>query len=241
MRAALSFLTVLPVGRAPVLIDRGTLLAFPLVGMIVGLCWWLTAVVGLWAWQPLVAATLVLAVDVLVSGGLHVDGVADVADAVASGRDRESVGEVLADPRVGGIGAAALITTFLLRLATISLLVTIREPALLVVVPIVGRAGMVVALAAMPRTEGSLASDFVAHARGPIAGAVTLVSVALASTIGAVGAGAVRASVASVAGLAAAALMAVWWRHRYGFASGDGVGTSGVAAETVTLLTLAVG
>lgn len=119
MRSALAFLTTLPVGGYHAEIRRGTLIAFPFAGMVLGLSWWAAAMVGARVWGPVIAASIVLVVDLGVTGGLHLDGLADVADGVGSQRRGDALREVLGDPRIGAIGAATLATALLLRFAAI--------------------------------------------------------------------------------------------------------------------------
>lgn len=238
MRSALAFLTTVPVGHRATAIRRATLVAFPVVGLALGLSWWATATVGAWVWGPVVAASTVLVVDLVLTGGLHLDAVADVADGVGSRRRGEDLRAVLADPRIGAIGAAALGTVLLVRFAAIAESVTDGRAVALILVPVVGRVGMVLALATLPQTAGSLTADLVEMARGAVAvTAVAALGVA-AVVIGLAGAGLFHVVAAAVLGVAVAAGLAGYWRTRHGFASGDVVGAAGVLAETVGLLVL---
>lgn len=239
MRSALAFLTTLPVGGYHAEIRRGTLIAFPFAGMVLGLSWWAAAMVGARVWGPVIAASIVLVVDLGVTGGLHLDGLADVADGVGSQRRGDALREVLGDPRIGAIGAATLATALLLRFAAILSLVTDGHAAVLVLVPIVGRVGMVLALATLPRTPGSMTDNLVDLARGPATASVVAVLAVGAMAIGLAWAQPVRTIVAAALGLAVAVGLAVAWRRRHEFGSGDVVGAAGLLAETVVLLALA--
>src|ERR1700693_1278895 len=102
-RAAIRFLTILPVrgGDAP----PGKAAAFfPLVGAMLGAAgagvYSLTAM----AFPASIAALATVAFWIAVSGVLHEDGLADVADAVRAGRPRERVLEILKDSRIGAFG-----------------------------------------------------------------------------------------------------------------------------------------
>ena len=109
---ALQFLTRLP---APAVRDfQADDLArsaawFPLVGLLLG---GLLALLGLAVrpFDPWLAALLVLLAWVWLTGGLHLDGLADTFDALgAAHRDRERFLQVLSDPRVGSFGVIALV------------------------------------------------------------------------------------------------------------------------------------
>lgn len=238
MRAALGFLTILPVGRGQVGIGgRGILLAFPLAGLVVGFGWAAAGVVGLRWWSPFVAAGLVLCIDLLLTGGLHVDAVADVGDAVASRRPPDTVREVLSDPRVGGVGAGLLVVVLLLRFASLAAVIESSTLAL-IAVPVVGRAGMVAALGAMPASRGSLASDLVEPARGGAWIVAAVMALLVTTGLALPAFGVLRGVVAAVAGVGTAGIIGAGWRVRYGFASGDAVGAAGLVGETVALLAL---
>ncbi len=114
LRLALTTLTVLPV-RGPARLDRetagvamrlaplvGVVLALPLAGVLLG---------GerLTSGPPLLACTLVVALHALATRGLHLDGLADLADGLGSYGPPERAREVMKAPDVGALGAAALV------------------------------------------------------------------------------------------------------------------------------------
>lgn len=116
LRLALALLTRLPVGRIadPVPPLAAAAWAYPLVGMIAAalpaLVFW--AASGL---PPMMAALLALAVGALVTGGLHEDGLADVADGFGGGATRARKLEIMKDSRIGSYGALALMLALGLR------------------------------------------------------------------------------------------------------------------------------
>lgn len=88
---------------------------FPFVGLAIGLA---MASLHLWLSPHLpvgIVAMLAVLFTVLVTGGLHEDGLADVADAFGGGRDREQILTILKDSRVGSYGAIALIFSIVSR------------------------------------------------------------------------------------------------------------------------------
>lgn len=119
LRAALMMLTRLPVaGQADV---GGGARAFAIVGALVGLAG-LVPLVGLGTLVPPAAAILAVAAMAIVSGGLHLDGLADTVDAlVAVGP--EAAERARKDPAIGAGGAVALILVLGLEVATLTLLV----------------------------------------------------------------------------------------------------------------------
>lgn len=121
---ALSFLTLVPIGRVVALdagdVARGVVL-FPVVGAGLGA---LTGgiAVTLHPWLPAFsAAGVALAAVVLLTGALHVDALADTFDA-AGGGSRERALEVMRDSRLGSFGVSALALDLLLKVGAIAAL-----------------------------------------------------------------------------------------------------------------------
>jgi adenosylcobinamide-GDP ribazoletransferase len=121
---ALSFLTIVPVGRITALdardVARGTLL-FPLVGAGIGA---LTGgiALALHPWLPaFTAAGIAVAVAVLFTGAMHVDALADMFDA-AGGRTRARALEIMRDSRLGTFGVSALVLDLLVKVGAVSAL-----------------------------------------------------------------------------------------------------------------------
>ena len=118
VQVAMMLLTRLPAGQlhAPIPSLGQSAWAFPLVGLAVG---GLAALVLLLGYAlhlpPGVAAGLALLVGVLATGGLHEDGLADLADGFGGGQSRERKLEIMRDSRIGSYGTLALILSLGLR------------------------------------------------------------------------------------------------------------------------------
>src|SRR5713226_885335 len=125
LAAALTFLTRIPLGRRLVLDGDDVARAgpaFPLVGAGIG-----AAVGGIAAalahpLSPLLAVALALAVGALLTGALHLDALADTADALGA-RSRERALEIMRDHAVGAYGAVAIALDLLIKGAALSVLV----------------------------------------------------------------------------------------------------------------------
>jgi adenosylcobinamide-GDP ribazoletransferase len=127
--AAVAFLTRIPVGRVVTLgpddVGRGVVF-FPFVGAAVGALAGL-AVEGLDGPLPaLVAGGLGVAVTLVLTGALHLDGLADTADAFGAG-DRERRLEIMRDSRTGSFGAAAIAVAVLVEAAALGGLAVERD------------------------------------------------------------------------------------------------------------------
>ncbi|MGB4075047.1 adenosylcobinamide-GDP ribazoletransferase [Pseudomonas sp.] len=140
---ALQFLTRLPVRLAgmpaPQQVGR-SLLWYPLVGLLIGLLLLLAAQQLLGDSAVLLQAALLLAVWVGVSGGLHLDGLADSADAWVGGfGDRARTLEIMKDPRSGPIAVVVLVLLLLLKFAALVALLESGSGLLLLLVPWLAR------------------------------------------------------------------------------------------------------
>jgi len=140
---ALRFLTIIPVPArwaAPhydVKPDL-SLLFYPLVGLLLGLLL-LGVCVFSGIFSPALQALFVVMVWVLLTGGLHLDGVADSADAWLGGHgDRERTLAILRDTSVGVAAVLALILTLALKVLLLAELMDLKLQAI-VIAPIIGR------------------------------------------------------------------------------------------------------
>ena len=99
----------------------GSMVYFPLVGAAVGGLMALAAWLGhLLTGSYLAAAALAVLVDVLVTGGIHMDGLGDTCDGFFSGRERDRILEIMHDSRMGTFGGLGLMLTLLLKFAFIA-------------------------------------------------------------------------------------------------------------------------
>lgn len=152
---ALQFLTRFPTPRLHEVAERDTamsLLFYPLIGALMGaVLWWVDGLLQPLALNSALHAALILALWVWLSGGLHLDGVADCADAVAGGRgDRERMLALMKDP---GNGTAAVLQLVLLLLLKWAALITILHnglAVLLVAVLALGRGSVLFLFATTP-------------------------------------------------------------------------------------------
>ena len=117
---------------------------FPLVGILIGLI--LIGVNSILQWISLdsfLSNGIILTFWVFLSGGLHLEGFADMVDGFSGGRDQEAIIRIMKDGAVGAKGAIALILLILLKFLLLnSLSVSIRMETLLLA-PVMGRWAMV--------------------------------------------------------------------------------------------------
>lgn len=164
---ALSLLTRIPIPKLPTLeaADFGrSSLFYPLVGLLIG------AILCLPIWflpnaDPLVLAAIVTVLWAAITGGLHLDGVADSADAWLGGLgDLEKTHRILKDPLVGAAGAIALSATFLLKFAALTVLIKLQLWWLILCAPALGRNFVLLLFLTTPYVRATgLASTTVNH------------------------------------------------------------------------------
>jgi adenosylcobinamide-GDP ribazoletransferase len=253
LRASLGLFTVVPVrargqlgqGEAAAALRwlpvTGLLVALPAAGLLLA-----AETGGHGGPRRLLAATLAIAATGLLTGGLHLDGLADTADGLGSRRQREQALALMRRSDVGPFGVAALVFTLLAQVAALaSLPPGFPAAAALVTAAVTGRVAVV--LATGPGSPSARPDGFGSLVTGA-AGARTRVMVALALLAGATAAGALagggplaaREAAAVAAGLAAAELLRRTAVRRLGGLTGDVYGALIETAATAALLLLAL-
>ena len=163
--AAIRFLTILPLPGGANPGERvlgGALPFFPVVGLLIG------AVIagadwGLGRIFPIgVTSVFTVIFLIAVSGGLHIDGLADTADGFFSARPREGILAIMKDSRTGPMGVAAVVCVVALKIALIASVTGPWRWWVLMITPLAGRCALLVHLALLPyvRPEGGLAGIF---------------------------------------------------------------------------------
>ena len=155
--AALQFLTILPVKRNFTNPQMGRATAyFPVIGLIIG-----AILLGLHYLLDFllpggVVNVLLLATLVILSGGLHLDGLADTIDGLAGHRTPEHRLEIMHDSRIGGIGAVGLFMVLIIEYVALNSIPGKWMPFSLLLAPTVSRWAMVNSIFAYPyaRPEG---------------------------------------------------------------------------------------
>jgi adenosylcobinamide-GDP ribazoletransferase len=250
-RVALSLFTVLPAGAGRDLGEGAAARAaywLPAVGLLLGavaaggmvLVRWGGADPG----RQLLGAAVAVALLGGLTGGLHLDGLADTADGLGS---RRPAGEALAIMRrsdVGPLGVAALVLVILVQVAALAALPRGRPAAAgLVLAAVTGRVAMLLATgapAARPGGFGALVAGRT-WAAGRVAGAAALLAAALGGGLLAGGwPAALRALVAALAGLLAGNGLRAVARRRLGGMTGDVFGAVNEVAVAATLLVLVI-
>ncbi len=235
-RLAGAFLTVLPVARGlempPERLGR-SMAFFPAVGLVIGLALLvLDWALGVFLPRAVLDCLLIL-VLVVATGALHLDGIADLVDGLAGGKDREGVLRIMKDSRVGAVGAVGLVMVLLLKYLSLVNVPLEHKSAALLFMPATGRWIQVVLAAYCPyiRPGGGTGSAFVDNVGGreTLLASVTLLAAAVICF------GVTGFFILVVLGLAALALIR-YFEKRLGGVTGDVLGASTEIVEVFTLL-----
>lgn len=231
---ALQFLSCLPIRLpgmpAPQELGR-SLLFYPLVGLLFGALLW--ALNWLLLGTPsLLHAALLLSAWVLLSGALHLDGLADSADAWLGGfGDRERTLTIMKDPRSGPIAVVTLVLVLLLKFAALLVLIEQQHSLFLMIVPLIGRSAMLGLFLTTPYVRAGGLGQALADHLPRLAGKRVLAVSALACVL--------IAGFSGVWALVLAGGMFVWLRQvmlrRLGGMTGD---TAGAMLELLEMVVL---
>jgi len=240
-RTAVAFLTRIPVSReresSAARIGRSTLW-FPAVGLFVGASHLLTLTLLDGLLPSSIVAICILIVDVLLTGGLHMDGLADTADGFGGGWTKTEVLDIMRDHAIGAYGAMALILFLALKATLIATIIDAPDRVpLFLAAPVVGRWSSVVLSFALPyaRTHNEsvgAASAFVGRRELLVA-----TTVCLAVVIVAFGA---RSLLFAASALLITACWGVVCHRTIQGVTGDTLGTSIAVTEVVILFIGAV-
>ncbi|CDH46448.1 Cobalamin synthase [Candidatus Contendobacter odensis Run_B_J11] len=236
---ALQLLTRLPIpssSAAPRPEELGqSVLWFPSVGLLIGAL--LAGLqIALWRIDSEVLAALLLTIWVLLTGGLHLDGLADSADAWIGGQgDRDRTLAIMKDPRSGPIAIVVIILLLLNKFAALHLLLAGGAYLALFLAPVLGRTIIILLLITTPYVRpGGLGAPY-ANALprlncGLLVLLIAVLTVALLKWQGGV--------LLITLGMGFFGLRH-WLLARLGGTTGDTLGAACELAETVVLIMLA--
>jgi adenosylcobinamide-GDP ribazoletransferase len=236
---AISFLTILPViDQRPASEETvaASLEWFPIVGFLIGLALagedWLLA----HFFAQVIRSVLIVLSLTIVTGAVHLDGLADTADALGAGRDRERALDILRDSRVGTFGASAIFFDLTLKILALSTLAGHRRYAALIIAPMLARWSMLLVAAGLPYLRASGSGSTLLS--GKISGARTIVvaifTIAVMLTLGAMR----PIALATALAIAVVFAMRSFYRRWLGGVTGDLIGACGELVEIAVLVTM---
>jgi adenosylcobinamide-GDP ribazoletransferase len=232
---AIRTLTIIPLpGRQHEKFSH-SLIWFPVIGLILGLILYGTG----WLWierlsldWPGGGAVIVLILQVVLTRGLHLDGLADWADALGGKPDKASRLTVMKDPRVGAFGVIALVAVLLAKWVAIDRMFSSGSFLWIVFIMVISRDMMVVLMTTLPyaRTGAGMASPFVKdipHGHRLLAHTVCFFICLFAGPVGLFFWG---------SGWIITSLLRVSYRHGFGGITGDLLGATNEIVEMILLV-----
>jgi adenosylcobinamide-GDP ribazoletransferase len=239
-----AYITCFPVA-APVDEESLTGLApyLPIAGILIGACLVIAARALHYAQTDrLLSAGITTVLWLLLTNGLHFDGLMDTADGIFSHRSRERMLEIMQDPRVGNFGVLAGVSVLLLKFVCLQrLFVLPLYPVALILIPAWARWTETFAIGvfpyAKPEGKGKVWHDTMNHPAALFwAAVVPLLAVAVSCSQGC------HQSLAIAFATIVSGLSAAWWLDRkVGGHTGDTYGCVVELAELGGLLALALG
>jgi adenosylcobinamide-GDP ribazoletransferase len=250
-RTALSLFTVIPAGGDAELGPGDAaraVLWMPAVGLLLGLAgagvMLGVAAGGASGPRRLLGAALAVALLALLTGGLHLDGLADTADGLGSRRPAQQALDIMRRSDVGPMGVAALVLVLLIQVAALAAVPRISlAAAALVLAAVTGRVAVVVATAspaARPGGFGALVAGQTSTRSRAVIVALLGCAVVIAGAAADGTALAVRGLIAALAGLLAGELLRLAARRRLGGMTGDVFGAIAEVAATAVLVVCAL-
>lgn len=237
--AALQFLTIAPIrlkNIAPGQMARAVAY-FPLAGLLLGVVLWaVNYFMASVQFEPLLSNVILVALLALLTGGLHMDALADTFDGIFSGKGRDETLSIMRDPHVGTMGVLAVVLTLMLKVALLSSVNVETKGAVLALTCVLSRYSMAIALFLFPYArEAGKAKVFVDGMNGRIFIAATIIALAVTFLI------------SNVAGLAVLVLAAVFAylanlgiKKKIGGVTGDTIGAVNELTEVVVLLIIII-
>jgi adenosylcobinamide-GDP ribazoletransferase len=235
---ALEFLTILRVrrnaGYDPAAIG-GSVAWFPIVGLLIGGLLVAADAASSWLFPVYLVPVLVLVASTVITGALHLDGLADTADGLFGGHTPERRLEVMRDSRTGSFGVVAVVLALLLSYASLLSMTDASRRAILLVAPAISRMMMVLAILRFPYARPSgLGRAFKDNPpRGwLVALGVLVLVISLAGVVW-------LFALLSIAGLGLVLLIGWFVSRRLGGLTGDIYGAIGVLVEVALFLIVA--
>jgi adenosylcobinamide-GDP ribazoletransferase len=162
---ALQFLTIVPWLRSEVRqpADLGASMTFyPVIGALLGSGMLGVYLAGAAVFPDGVLRPILVVLLVILTGGLHLDGFADVCDGFYAGRSKADVLRIMKDPHLGSMAVVGIISVLLMKVMLLSSLPAALLCSALLIFPAISRGGMVwgTAMAPYARPEGGTAGGF---------------------------------------------------------------------------------
>lgn len=207
---------------------------YPLVGLVIGGLTWLIWLVLRLYFPPFITGVLTLLAWIALTGGLHLDGLADCCDGLLASAPPERRLEIMKDPHLGTFGGIGLILALLTKCAALSLLTPSSGPGIILAATISRWFILPAGLLPLAHSDG-MGADFKAGLRPSAVFSTVILPLGLAFFLGIPGFRAVLAAFFAAAAVLGLALI------RIKGVTGDVFGMLVETTETAVLLSFTLG
>jgi adenosylcobinamide-GDP ribazoletransferase len=207
---------------------------YPLVGLAIGAITWLAWNGAVLAFPVWVAGVVTLVVWVVLTGGLHLDGLADCCDGLLASTTVERRLEIMKDPHVGAFGVVGLILVLMLKGVALASLTPATSFGILLATSLARWCILPAGLLPLARLSG-MGADFALGFRRSFIAWGAILPLAITTFLGLLG------IVSNITGLVAAGLIVWLAKSRIGGVTGDVFGMVVEIVETVVLIAFLLG
>ncbi len=224
--SALRFLTILPVPESWCGDESDFYRSpdwYPVVGLGIGLVLAILDSILCWLLPVQVASVLLLVAMIAVSGALHLDGLADSADAFFSSRGREEMLEIMKDSRSGPMGVTAIVVVLLLKLMLLMSLPPEWRWQTIILLPLAGRCSLSLVSSWLPYARSTGTAEFTGYEQNRLR---PLISIAAVLIVALMLLGGVAGSITFILVVLSIWLLGSYSRHKIGGFTGDVLGAT---------------
>ncbi len=207
---------------------------YPFVGLVIGLLTWLTWRGATLVFPSLVAGVIALVAWVLLTGGLHLDGLADCCDGLFVSAAPERRLEIMKDPHIGAFGVIGLILVLLIKGAALASLTLTSAFGIILAASLARWCILLAALLPQARASG-MGADFASGVQRSFIFWGAIIPIGLAMLIG------VHGLFSILIGVGAAGLIVWLAKSRIGGVTGDVFGMTVEIVEVIALLAFVFG
>lgn len=189
LRRAMGFLTIYPLRASDTWTPEtlgSSMVYYPVVGLLIGIALWTLHLMLSTLFPSVVAIVLLIGGLTFMTGGLHLDGLADTVDGLSGGYSREETLNIFKDPHVGTMAVISIALALLLKYACLSVLPEEAMFSTLLLMGILSRYSMVQLACFSPyaRAEGGVGEPFVQGVKSEHFSTAVLVTLGLTVVFG---------------------------------------------------------
>jgi adenosylcobinamide-GDP ribazoletransferase len=234
--AAIQFLTIIPMGKPAIYDPKGMIPFFPIVGLIIGTLVSIFDHMVLKLWPEPVVSVLDVIFLVIITAGLHLDGLGDTADGLLGHHAREKALNIMKDSRIGVMGLLAILCGLAVKWGGI-LNLEANRALLIALIPAYARSGMVFGIRFLPygRPDGGTGQGCFEAPLTPYAFWGLLIPVAFSCFLG------WRGIWLNSCFIFTTLTVLFYYKKRIGCITGDMLGTMSEVTESMLFLLVSIG